>query len=287
MIIRQKIGKMSQMSAATTIFAITFLLFVGITLVVPSVPPAQLLFESLSIPQTTSFVWGISLASLMNGVINGLFWALIASAVSGVARYSRELRPLPPMPVAPHLETPPPEAILVDDRVSKIPPSLTVPLTPLEPLIVSSIAVQTVTVRTAPLGPEIDVETIEGIGPVCGGLLKNAGIATVNDLLRVGATERGRRRLANEVGVTYATMLRWIYRGDLLRVKGIGGKYATLLESAGVNSVTDLSTKNPYHLCETLKAVNRERAPVKRVPPSKTIEIWVRQAKNLEPILTE
>src|SRR5512136_1892425 len=156
------------MSAAGTIFAITLLLFVGITLVVPSVPPAQLLFESLSIPQTTSFVWGISLASLMNGVINGLFWALIAAVVSGVARFSRELRPLPPMPVAPHLETPPPEAILVDDRVSKIPPSLTVPFTPLEPLIVSSVAGQTVTVRTAPLGPEINVETIEGIGPVCG-----------------------------------------------------------------------------------------------------------------------
>jgi nucleotidyltransferase/DNA polymerase involved in DNA repair len=138
-----------------------------------------------------------------------------------------------------------------------------------------------------PIGAEVDVETFEGIGLVCGGLLRKLGIDTVNDLLRVGATERGRRRLANKIGVTYSTLLKWVYREDLLRVKGIGGKYSALLESVGVNTAADLKTKNPHDLFQTLRALNRERHLVRRIPPSMTIEIWVDNAKSLEPMLIE
>jgi predicted flap endonuclease-1-like 5' DNA nuclease len=131
------------------------------------------------------------------------------------------------------------------------------------------------------------LETFDGIGLVCGELLRNLGIDTVSDLLRVGATERGRRRLASEIGVTYSTLLKWIYREDLLRVRGIGRKYSALLASAGVNTATDLKKKNPDDLCQTLRALNRERHLVMRSPPSKTVEIWVHNAKSLEPILIE
>ncbi len=78
----------------------------------------------------------------------------------------------------------------------------------------------------APIGAEVGLETFDGIGLVCGELLRNLGILTISDLLRVGATERGRRRLASEIGVTYSTLLKWIYREDLLRVRGIGRKYS-------------------------------------------------------------
>ncbi|HEX9260903.1 MAG TPA: DUF4332 domain-containing protein, partial [Candidatus Bathyarchaeia archaeon] len=82
-----------------------------------------------------------------------------------------------------------------------------------------------------------------------------------------------------------ATLLKWIYRADLLRVKGVGRKYATLLESAGVNTVSDLSKRTPRYLSQTLKVVNRERNLVRRAPPSKTIEIWVNNARELEPLI--
>jgi predicted flap endonuclease-1-like 5' DNA nuclease len=127
---------------------------------------------------------------------------------------------------------------------------------------------------------EQGIETINGIGPKSGGLLRNSGVKTVNDLLRVGATERGRQHLANKVGVTYATLLKWVYRGDLLRINGVGKKYSALLESAGVNTITDLSMRNPSYLCQTLRIVNREKNLVRRTPPSKTIEIWVKNAKT-------
>jgi hypothetical protein len=116
-------------------------------------------------------------------------------------------------------------------------------------------------------------------------LLKLSGIHTVDDLLRVCATEHKRHELAGRLGVPYATLLRWVYRGDLLRVSGVGRKYATLLESAGVNSVSDLSTRNPRYLSQTLRKVNGERRLVRRTPPFETVEIWVNTARNLQPIV--
>jgi predicted flap endonuclease-1-like 5' DNA nuclease len=251
--------------SAVAIFAAAFLLLVAITFVVPVLPPAQLLYEFLKIPQPTLFIWGISVATLFNGVTNGFFWGIVAAAVYGLSRHFTRRKPLPPMPVARDLPTTPPKPMPLDYRADRYPPAITV--------------------RKKRGLTERDIETIEGIGPLRGRMLRNARIRTVDDLLRAGATRRGRQRLANEFGVSYATMHRWVYRGDLLRVRGIGRQYSELLETAGVTTVTDLSTRNPRYLWQTLKVVNRERKLVRRIPPHKTIEIWVNKAKNLEPIV--
>lgn len=277
--------------SATKGFAAGFLLLVGVTLLIPSFPPARLLCESLKIQPPTLSVWGMPVAMVLNGFINGFFWVLIAAAVYGVACYIRGSRSLAPMPVAPILETPPPEPMVVDDRVNRIPPLLTVPRVPIAgPVPVarfvrSSTAVPSITVRTDLGEIEQDIETIEGVSSAYGRLLRNLGINSVKDLLRVGAREDGRRDLAEKVGVPYWTLLKWVCRGDLLRVRGVGKKYSALLELARVNSVTDLSTRNARNLFQTLMSVNRERNVVRRTPPVKTIEIWVNFAKTLEPIV--
>jgi len=178
------------MSVAKTIFAVctfTFVLLIGITAIVPNFPPAQLLCGYVGISQTTSSIWGISIAIPINGIINGCYWTIIAITAYGVAKLAvrpRKPRSLEEMPVAPHLTTLPPENPLVDSR-------------------------------------------------------------------------------------------------DLLKVRGIGRKYSKLLGSAGVITITDLSTKNPRYLSQALRAVNRERNLVRRTPLSKTIETWVNDAKNL------
>jgi len=100
--------------------------------------------------------------------------------------------------------------------------------------------------------------------------------------LNASATKHDRCRLARKVGVTEETLLDWINRGDLLRVRGVGKQYSELLESVGVDSVTDLSSRNPILLHQTLKTVNRQKRLVKRVPPISTVEGWVNYAKTLE-----
>jgi predicted flap endonuclease-1-like 5' DNA nuclease len=257
--------------SAAGVFALAFLVLVGITLLVPGFPPAQMLLEYLNIQQTPFSISGLSVASLLNGILNGFFWVLIGAGIYGAACYAERRKPLPPMPEAPQLSTPPPEPMLVDPRTNKIPPSITV-----------SAAVEKEQFRK-----ELDIEMIDGIGPIYGGLLRNSGVNTVNDLLKICSTERGRKNLANEIGVPQSMLLKWVYRGDLLRIRGVGRKYATLLESAGVNTVSDLSMRNPRHLFQTLRSVNREKRLVRRTPPSKTIEIWVDIAGTLEPIVEQ
>ena len=242
-----------------------FLALVAITFVVPFLPPAQLLYVTLNIPQPTESFLGISVATLLNCFTNGVIWGLFAAAVYSLSRnhYRRKsLRPLPPLETI-HVTNPGPKPL--DWRADRYPPAFTI--------------------RKESVRREHEIETIEGIGALRGQMMRNRGIITVDDLLKAGATRLKRQRLANEFGVSYATMSKWVHRGDLLRIKGIGSQYSELLETAGVNTVTSLSKRHPHSLWLQLKAINREKKLVRRTPPLKKIENWVYKAKNLNPII--
>ena len=114
--------------AAGAVLTITFAILVSITLVVPSFPPAPLLYEYVRIQQTTLSLWGISIATLFDGIINGLFWTIFIAVTYGLAQIAiptRELGPLPPMPLDPRLAAPLPDNTLVVSKGSIIPPALT------------------------------------------------------------------------------------------------------------------------------------------------------------------
>jgi predicted flap endonuclease-1-like 5' DNA nuclease len=249
---------------ADAVFAGVFLVLLVVTLVIPSLPPGGFLVEFLGFPQAIGSSLGILLAAMLKGAINGLLWGLVALAVFMLSGLGRGRKPLPPMPVA-ELRSTPPRPIVVDERVEKIPP--------------------VITVREKDTRMDQNVKTIEGIGAVRGRLLNSMGVRTVDDLLKAGATTEGRARLAAKVGVSYAVVLSWVNRGDLLRVRGVGGQYSGLLETAGVLSVRDLSTRTAITLWQTLKRVNSEKKLVRRVPPLKTIETWVSNAAKLAPIV--
>jgi predicted flap endonuclease-1-like 5' DNA nuclease len=249
---------------ADAMFAGVFVVLVVVTLVIPSLPPGGLLLEFLGFPQAISSSLGILLATILKGVVNGLLWGLAALAVFWLSGLGTRRKPLPPMPVA-ELRSTPPRPIAVDERVEKIPPVMTV--------------------RKEDFRMDQDVKTIEGIGAVRGRLLNSVGVRTVDDLLKAGATREGRARLASKVGVGDAMVLSWVHRGDLLRVRGVGKQYSGLLETAGVSSVTNLSTRKAHALWQTLKRVNSEKKLVRRVPPLKTIETWVSNAEELAPIV--
>ncbi len=241
-----------------------FFAILAVTLVFPSFPPGQYIFELLKIQQSTNPILGIPTASLIYGITNGLFWLAIgATAYSIMASVSSDI-PLPPMPDAPLLNTPPPQSMPVDNRTLKIPPAITIPKVQRKP-------------RT-----EYDVEAIEGIGPIRGALLRDLGIRTADDLLRAASSSRAQLALAKEVGVSNEVLMKWLSRGDLLRIRGIGTQYSGLLEAAGVNSVADLSTRNAGFLRQTLKTINKDKKLVKRIPPARTIRDWVDDAKTLE-----
>jgi hypothetical protein len=68
-------------------------------------------------------------------------------------------------------------------------------------------------------------------------------------------------------------------------LKGIGKQYSSLLESAGVNTVTDLSRRNPENLYVLIKETNVKKNLVKRVPPLSLIQDWIDNSKMLKSMI--
>ncbi|HKS91533.1 MAG TPA: DUF4332 domain-containing protein, partial [Tepidiformaceae bacterium] len=75
-----------------------------------------------------------------------------------------------------------------------------------------------------------NIVDIEGIGPVYAKKLTDAGIGTVEALLKEAGSAKGRKSLAESVGIDASRILEWVNRADLMRVKGVGSEYSDLLE---------------------------------------------------------
>jgi predicted flap endonuclease-1-like 5' DNA nuclease len=250
------------------VFAIAFTALFAFTLVVPSLPPGDMISSFVEIPLTIS-IWGISGVTLMNAVVNGFFWGIIVFILYIVSRRSSKRKDYSPIAAPTYPKTPvltpgPPTPITMSrkPREKKFRPK--------------------VKERKTHVPLNQDIETIEGIGHTYGNKLRNAGINVIEDLLRAGSTRNGRRYLANKVGVTHRILLKWVCRADFFRIRGIGTQYSALLEAAGVNTVTGLARRKPKNLYEKLRETNRKKKLVRRTPPYKMIEGWIKSAKTLK-----
>jgi predicted flap endonuclease-1-like 5' DNA nuclease len=122
---------------------------------------------------------------------------------------------------------------------------------------------------------------IEGIGPTYAAKPTRAGVRSIRRLLAAGGTPAGRSELAEKTGIGRERILEWVDHADLMRIKGIGGEYADLLEAAGVDTVPELASRNPAKLAETLTATNAEQRLALVDPGLPRVTSWVKQAKSL------
>jgi predicted flap endonuclease-1-like 5' DNA nuclease len=129
------------------------------------------------------------------------------------------------------------------------------------------------------------LETIEGIGPVYAGKLRDAGIRSIDGLLKVGATPKGRKKVAKKSNISKDLILEWVNRADLMRVRGIGEEYSDLLEKAGVDTVAELAQRNADNLHAKILEVNVKRI-VRRPPSRDMVAAWVESAKKLPRVVT-
>ena len=126
---------------------------------------------------------------------------------------------------------------------------------------------------------------VEGIGPVYAKKLGEAGVKTTDDLLKAGATAKGREELAKKAGVDVKHILEWVNRSDLYRIKGVGQEYSDLLENAGVDTVVELANRVPENLLAKMLEVNAAKKLVRRPPPISSVKNWVEQAKKLKRVV--
>ncbi|HEY5734214.1 MAG TPA: DUF4332 domain-containing protein [Gammaproteobacteria bacterium] len=131
----------------------------------------------------------------------------------------------------------------------------------------------------------MNIEKIEGIGPKNAAALAKVGVKTTEGLLKAGATKKGRQQLAEKSRISETNILGWVNRADLMRVKGVGEEYSDLLEKAGVDTVKELRNRNAANLWKAMKEVNDKKNLVRALPSQSSVEAWVAQAKQLDPVV--
>ncbi|MDE5608050.1 MAG: DUF4332 domain-containing protein [Muribaculaceae bacterium] len=129
------------------------------------------------------------------------------------------------------------------------------------------------------------IEEIEGIGAVYAAKLNEQGLKTTEDLLTTCATPAGRAKVAEATGISPKLILTWTNHADLMRIKGVAGQFAELLEAAGVDTVKELKHRVPANLHAKLVEVNEAKNLCNRVPAVSEVERMVEQAKELEPVV--
>ena len=127
---------------------------------------------------------------------------------------------------------------------------------------------------------------IEGIGSAYEKKLSKAGLSSVEELLKKGASDKGRKEIEAATGITHTLILEWVNRADLYRIKGVGSQYSDLLEKAGVDTVVELSKRVADNLYAKMVEVNKAKNLVNAMPGLKQVENWIDQAKKLPRVIT-
>lgn len=127
------------------------------------------------------------------------------------------------------------------------------------------------------------LKEIEGIGNAYATKLNKAGVRGVNGLLKAGGTRKGRVELAKATGFNAKTILEWVNRADLFRIKGIGSQFSDLLEAVGVDTVVELSKRQPESLLAAFEKANSgKKRLVRQLPSLSQVKAWVKSAKSLK-----
>lgn len=127
---------------------------------------------------------------------------------------------------------------------------------------------------------------IEGIGEAYSTKLEEAGITSLENLLKTCCEKKGRKELAEKSGISEKLILGWVNRADLARVKGISTQYADLLKVAGVDTIPELAQRKPDNLQVKMAEINEEKNLVRKIPTTSQVEDWVNQAKELPRVIT-
>ena len=126
------------------------------------------------------------------------------------------------------------------------------------------------------------VRKIAGIGPAVAMKLATADVRTTDALLAACSGRRDRRLLSERTGLPERQLQRFVNMADLMRIRGIGGDFAELLDAAGVRTVRDLSRRRAFNLAAKLSIVNAARKLSRRAPSASMAERWIAQARELK-----
>jgi len=130
------------------------------------------------------------------------------------------------------------------------------------------------------------INSFRGIDPVDANKLREQGITNTQGLLETAKDPQGRRLLSQKTNLAEDLILDWVDRANLMRIPGIGIEYSDLLEQSDICSVKELRCRDPDNLYKTMQTVNRIRCLVRRFPSRAIVHRWVKDAKELPPLVS-
>jgi predicted RecB family nuclease len=125
------------------------------------------------------------------------------------------------------------------------------------------------------------ITDIEGIDGEVAATLKSVGIRSTERLLEAARNAKGRKALAEKIGLPEKQLLCWANVADRMRVRGVSKEYAELLQAAGVDTVKELKYRNPGKLAKAMADANKKRKMVRLLPSEKLVCRWIESAQKL------
>ena len=107
--------------------------------------------------------------------------------------------------------------------------------------------------------------------------LPRVGIATLDDLILKTRDKEERNELALRLLIPKETLIHWVEKAQLVQLKGLGTENLSVLERAGIHSVSALASEDPEKLYERIEQAFQGRPVLRKAK----IRIWIKEAKNL------
>jgi hypothetical protein len=107
------------------------------------------------------------------------------------------------------------------------------------------------------------------------------GIKTTQDLLAKASTDTGVNLLSKSLGKEEWVIRTWINNADLIRIKGVDGILAELLELAGFSTVAKLATANADNVSQGISKVHEHITKRSALPSIDEIQGFIDEAKAL------
>ncbi|MGM4921616.1 DUF4332 domain-containing protein [Tardiphaga sp. 804_B3_N1_9] len=125
------------------------------------------------------------------------------------------------------------------------------------------------------------ISKIDGLTAFAATKLKKAGIRTMEGLLDAAHSAKCRKELAAKTGFSEQQLLEWANLADYLRIPGMGKAKAELLRASGVNTVRELTHRNPSRLAQAMRDANDKRKLVRVMPSEKSVGDLIERARQL------
>ena len=125
------------------------------------------------------------------------------------------------------------------------------------------------------------IDAIQSISNEDDRRLYSMGIKTTQNLLSKTSTDTGIHLLSKSLGKEEWVIRTWVNNADLIRIKGVDGILAELLELAGFSTITKLATSNAKNVLEEISKIHEHITKRSTLPSVDEIQAVIDGAKAL------